>query len=56
MDDDECDICGFPHETRQCDHTLCGICYQLVDNCDHDDPPEITVEEWLDLGSPQPID
>jgi hypothetical protein len=61
MDDDErddqcdvCDLCGEDHETRHCEATICGKCYEMVDNCDCEPCEEIDADEWVALGCPHP--
>jgi hypothetical protein len=50
----ECELCAGEHETRDCDQGLCGLCHELLDNCDCEPPEEITAEEWIRRGRPYP--
>lgn len=46
-EENECEICGNDHETRDCDQSICGKCGEVLDNCDCEEPQELTPEEWL---------
>lgn len=45
--ENECEACGEDHETRECSMGFCGNCYEILDNCDCEEPYEIDAEQWL---------
>jgi hypothetical protein len=47
-----CDLCQEDHETRDCDLGVCGRCFELLDNCDCEEPIELNAAEWLAQGAP----